>query len=201
MIAAQIVSTNIKKELGSYFSTEAHGDNDIIRYINSAMNAIVISRNFWFNQFKYDLVVVDWITKYDIPFQIETFFILDSSWEEVDYEDFSDYFRLKDKTWVIWIWEDIVECTTPGTYSIFYRWYPTQITSLTDSLELPAHFYDLVVLKATYFWFMDIQAYTKASEKNKIYEWMISDLAKRSSDPKPKKTKRLNKSSSNSKVW
>jgi hypothetical protein len=30
---------------------------------------------------------------------------------------------------------------------------------------------------------------------------MISDMAKRSSNPKPTKTKRLNKSGNNSKVW
>jgi len=58
MIAVSVIASAIKKELGSYFSTEAHKDNDIVRYINSAVRAIVIAKNFDFNQYKYTLTVV-----------------------------------------------------------------------------------------------------------------------------------------------
>lgn len=201
MISVPIIASALKKELGSYFSTEAHRDNDIVRYINSAARAIAISRNFQFNQYEYELVVTEWVTTYNIPFQIETYFILDSTWEEVDFEDFMNYHREKDKSDLIWVWGDTVKCTNPWTYTFFYRGYPTQITSLTDSLTIPEHFYDIVILKASYFGFMDIRAYTKANNKETIFTWMIWDMAKRSSNPQPTKKKRLNKSSNNSKVW
>lgn len=201
MISVPIIVSALKKELGSYFSTEAHRDNDIQRYINSAARAIAIARNFQFNQYEYEFVVTEWVTKYSIPYQIETYFILDSAWDEVDYEDFANYHRQKDKTEIIWIWWDVAKCTKPWTYTIYYRWYPTQITSLTDTLAVPEHFYDIILLKASYFWFMDIRAYTKANNKETIFKWMISDMAKRSSNPQPSKVKRLNKSNSNSKMW
>lgn len=201
MISVPIIVSALKKELGSYFSTEAHRDNDIVRYINSAARAIAIARNFQFNQYEYELVVTEWVTQYSIPYQIETYFILDSAWDEVDYEDFAGYHREKDKSELIWIWWDVVKCTKPWTYTIYYRWYPTQITSLTDTLAVPEHFYDIILLKASYFWFMDIRAYTKANNKETIFKWMISDMAKRSSNPKPMQTKRLNKSKNNNKVW
>jgi len=201
MISVPVIASALKKELGSYFSTEAHRDNDMVRYINSAARAIAIARNFQFNQYEYEFVVTDGVTSYDIPFQIETYFVLDSTWDEVDFEDFLNYNREKNKTEIIWIWWDVWRCTKPWTYTIFYRGYPSSITSLTDILALPEHFYDLVLLKATYFGYMDIRAFSKATGKETIFKWMISDMGKRSSNPQPVKRKRLNKSSSNSKVW
>lgn len=199
MIAVSTITAALKKELGSYFSTEAHRDNDIVRYINSAARAITIERNFQFWQKKTDLVVTNWITEYDIPFQIETFFVQDSAWEDVAFEDFLEYNKLRDKTWIVWIWGDKAECNTPWTYTIFHRGYPTEVTSLSDSLNIPSHFYDLVVIKAAYFGFMDIRAYDKAGTKKTIFDGMIKSLATRSSNPQPSKTKRLNKWKS--KAW
>ncbi len=201
MISVSTIAQALKKELGSYFSTEAHKDWDLIRYINSAARAVTIWRNFDFNNYVYNLVVTEWISSYDIPYQIETYFILDSSWEEVDFKDFTWYFRETDRTDTVWIWWEHAECIKPWTYTIYYRWFPPTITSITENLELPEHFFDIICLKASYFGFMDILAYDKANQKENIFKWMISDLAKRSSNPQPTKIKRLNKSSNNSKVW
>lgn len=197
MIAVQNIALALKKELGSFFSTEAHRDNDIIRYINSAGKAIITARNFWFNEYEYQIVVTAWTITYSIPFQIETFFILNSAWEEVDFENFRNYNLLQDKSTTIWIWGETLKCITPWTYTIFYRWYLPQITTLTDSIVIPEHFYDLIIVKASYFGFLDIRAYQKASEKDKIFEWMIKNMATRESNPQPLKIKRLNKSKSN----
>lgn len=198
MIAVSVIASAIKKELGSYFSTEAHKDNDIVRYINSAVRAIVIAKNFDFNQYKYKLTVVPWEEQYNIPYQIETFYVK-KSWENIDFLDFKDYNNVSDKSNYIWIWWDVCNCVSPWEYEIFYRWFPSQIFWLNESLEIPAHFFDLVLLKATYFGFMDIRAYDKANHKNNIFEWMIDDMATRSSTPQPTKTKRLNKSKK--KIW
>lgn len=201
MISVSVIAWALKKELGSFFSTEAHKDWDLTRYINSAARAITIWRNFDFNNYDYEIVVTEWITSYDIPYQISTYFILDENWDEVDFLNFTDYYRTKDKTEVIWIWAEKLKCTKPWTYTIFYRGFPPTITSLSWNLDIPEHFYDLILLKSTYFGFMDIQAYDKANKKENIFTWMISDLAKRSSDPQPTKTKRLNKSPNGSTVW
>ena len=197
MISTNLVATAIKKELGSFFSTEAHKDNDIIRYINSAINAICMSKNFAFNKYSYTLTTDNTNTNYIIPYQIETFFINNSWWEEQEYYTFEDYFRLKDKSNAIWIWEETLVTTMKWTFEIYYRGIPEQITSLNWSIQIPQHFLDLIIVSATYFGFMDVKAYNKAGEKKSVYEWMIKDYAKRSSNPQPLKTKRLNKSRSN----
>lgn len=195
MISANVIAAALKKELWSFFSNEAHKDWDIVRYINSAVRSIVLSRNFWFNKYKHTINVSSWVNEYDIPYQIETFFV--KKWKDtVDYEDFEWYYLLDNTEWVVWIWENVFISEEPWEYTIFYRWFPTQINSLEDNIQIPEHFKDLVILKATVFWFLDIKNYTKAATKDSIYEWMIKDMAKRSSNPQPRKITRLHKSKS-----
>lgn len=48
MISQAVITDAIQKELGSFFSTEAHSETDIVRYINSASNYIASYRDFPF---------------------------------------------------------------------------------------------------------------------------------------------------------
>lgn len=198
MIAIPIIVPALKKELGSFFSTEAHKDNDILRYINSAVRAIAIAKNFDWNQYKYVLNVTSDTTEYSVPYQIATMWVL-KNWEPVDYENFIKYQLLSDKTEVLWIWGEKAECVTPWAYTILYRWYPSTATNLDSTIDIPEHFFDLILVIASYYGFLDIHAYDKATKKKEIFTWMIKSLATRSSDPQPNKTKRLNKSDSS--VW
>ena len=198
MIAVSIIASAVQKELGSYFSTEAHTHSDIIRYINSAVRAITIARNFDFNQYSHKIDVISWTDTYSIPYQIETFFVK-KSWQKVDFYDFKNYNILDHKNDIVWIWGNNFKCTSPWEYEIFYRGFPKHITSLNDFLEIPEHFYDLILLKSTYFGFMDIRAYDKANNKENIFNWMVKNMATRSSNPKPMQIKRLNKWKK--KVW
>lgn len=198
MIAVSAIIVPLQKELGSFFSTEAHKSNDLFRYLNSAARAITIARNFQFWKKTHKLIVLEGVTSYDIPFQIETKFVKDQSWTDVDFEDFFNYHNLDNKNSILCIDWDKAECNTPWEYNIFFRWFPSQINSTEDSINIPEHFFDLLLLKATYFWLMDVKAFSKAKKKDEIFEWMIKDMATRSSNPQPWKKKRLNKSKSRS---
>ena len=198
-IATSTVSSAIKKELGSFFSTDAHWDNDIIRYINSWVQKICIAKNFTFNKYNYLLTTIEWQTNYTIPYQIETFFILDEEWDEIEILDFENYYREKDKTTIIWIWDDKLVTEMKWTFNIFYRWFPDSITSLNSSIEIPNHFYDTLLVISTYFWFMDVKAYQKSWDKLNIFNWIIEDLATRNSTPHPLVKKRMAKSEND--VW
>ena len=192
MIATPLLTEAIKKELGSLFSTEAHTSNDLIRYINSAVRKICISKNFTFNKFHKEITITEWTKEYEIPFQIETFFILNEAWDEVEFYNFEDYYRQKDKSNIIWIWDDVLVSEYKWTFTIFYRGFPTTITEANSSITIPEHFYDLLVVWAVYYWFMDIKNYSKAWTKKEIFDWMIKSMATRASDPQPFKTKRMN---------
>lgn len=195
MIAIPLVASNIKKELGSFFSTEAHSDFDITRYINSSARLICTEKNFTFNKFVHELTVTEWQTDYTIPYQIETYFIQGEGWadDEVDIWTFEEYYRTSDKTQLIWIWDDKLATKKTWTFNIFYKWFPDAITDLLGSIDMPNHFYDVLVLGAIYYWFMDIKNYSMAWTKLTIFNGLLKSLARRNSDPKPLKTKRLNR--------
>lgn len=198
-INTQIIADNIKKELWSFFSTEAHTDSNILRYINSSIRNICISKNFDFNKYTYSLTT-DWITtSYTIPYQVETFFIQAQNLEEIDLYNFENYYRESDKSNIIWIWDTTLITTLTWTYTIYYRWFPDTLVSLSSSITIPDHFYDLIVVWWTYFWFLDVKAYDYANQKKFIFDWMIKSMATRNSNPLPLKTKRLNSSKNN--IW
>lgn len=56
MIAVSSITFPLQKELGSLFSTEAHTDTDIRRYINSALNYIYDYQDWDWNRKAYTFV-------------------------------------------------------------------------------------------------------------------------------------------------
>jgi len=195
MISVLQLKTSIQKALWTYFSTEAHKDNDIQRYINSAVRDIVIQKNFDFNNYTIDVEVLQADNVVNIPFQIETYYV--KKWEDnVSFYNFKDYYSNNHSDWVGIFWDKFIS-KQKWTYTVFYKWYPKQITELGWNIDIPEHFFDLIVLKATYFWFMDIRAYQQAQAINWIYDWMIKSLATRSTNKFPLKRKTLN----SNKVW
>ena len=186
MISTAVVDAAVIKQLWSFFSTEAHKDTDRVRYINSAVRAIATAKNFSFNRYKYDITTVSGTTDYTVPFQIETYAILDSDWNEVEILDFEDYYITKDKTNIIWIWDETLVTEMVWTYTILYRGYPTTISDLTWTIAIPEHFQDLVIVKAVWFWFADIKDFAKEWQKESVFNGMIKSMATRNSNRKPR---------------
>lgn len=186
MISTAVIDAALIKELGSFFSTEAHKTTDRVRYINSAVRSIALAKNFSFNRYKQDITTISWTTDYTVPFQIETFAILDSAWNEIEILDFDDYYIRKNKDNVIWIWDDTMVTTMVWTFTILYRWFPTTITDLNWTISIPEHFFDIVLVKAASFWFADIKDYIKQNQKESIFNWMIKTMATRNSNRKPR---------------
>lgn len=199
MINTTELESVIKKNLGSFYSTDAHNWTAILRYINSAVRYLVERKNFKFNKYTYQLTTDSNSTEYNIPYQIETFFVLNDVWEELDLFEFEDYFREIDKDNKICIFEDKLITTFKWSLTIYYRWYPNFLTNISQTLNIPEHFFDVLVLIASYYWFMDVHAYEKANFTKATMDWFIKDLATRSSDKLPFNIKRTNKSESQ--VW
>lgn len=66
---------SIKKELGSFFSTEAHQDNDIYRYINSAITYIRNYRDYPFMKVSYSFMYTNVDIETTIPYNIKTYLV------------------------------------------------------------------------------------------------------------------------------
>jgi len=191
MLAVQPIVDNLKSELWSFFSTEAHSNNAMIRYINSAIRDICIEKNFTFNKFTTTVTVTNNSTTYTIPNQIETFYVLDSEWTQIDFYPFEKYFILTDKSNKVWIWDETFECTTPWTYTVLYRGELDAVTSLSDSLNIPSRFFDAIVLWGLRYGYMDEKDYVMANEKKRQFDWLISSLATRNTNVYPTKEVRV----------
>ncbi len=191
MLAVQPIVDNIKWELWSFFSTDAHANNAIIRYINSSLRDIFVQKNFTFNKFKYVITVTSWVTDYTVPNQIETFFILNSQWTKIRFVDFETYYSTIDKSSIIGIWDETFICSMPGTYTILYRGELDPITSLTATINIPSRFYDAIVLEALRYGYMDEKDYTMAAEKKREFDGLIGSLATRGTNVYPTEDVRL----------
>ena len=199
MINTNTLIETIKKKLGSFYSTDAHSSVDLLRYVNSAIRYISIRKNFNFNKYSYELTTDESNTEYDIPYQIETFYVLNESWELLDLYTFEEYFSETDKDNKICIFEDKLITTFKWNLTVYYRWYISTLTSSTETLDIPEHFFDVLVLIWSYYWYMDVSAFDKANRTKNISDWFLKDMATRDSDKFPLNLKRMNKS--NHKVW
>lgn len=196
MISVLDLKVAIEKELGSYFSTEAHWEGSLIRYMNSAVRDICIQKNFDFNKYIETYTVTTPWVPVNIRYNIETYFVKQWS-SDVWFYDFEHYFK-NNKQWACIYWDKLLTETT-WDYTIYFRGFPETLTKLEWNVDIPQHFFDLIVVKAVYFWFMDIRAYEQATIKDSIYKWMIHNLATRSTNQNPFVKKRLN--NNNNKVW
>jgi len=193
MISTPKVIEALKKEFWSVYSTEAHKDWDMLRYINSGVREICKARAWGFNKYAETIVVTSWQTEYTIPYQMQTFFVKDSEDSKVDFYKFEDYYDLSSRDDAMMIEDEKLVSTKTWTFTIYYRWFPPTITEANSSIWMPAHFFDLLVVIAAHFWFSDIRAYWKARERKDVFVWFIRDEAKSASDKQPRVTKRLNK--------
>ena len=97
MINIQEVSQSVKETLWTFLSNELHTDTRLIWYINAAIRKIILSYNFPDFKYIYTLTT-NWIdTSYNIPYNIQTYYVKDSSWADID--DIKDF-----ETYYYWFW-------------------------------------------------------------------------------------------------
>jgi len=191
MIDSNAVIWALKKELWSFFETEAHGNADYVRYINSSVIDICSFKDFTFNKYTVD-ITSDWSWwDISIPYQMQTLFILDEVWDKVSYCNFEDYFPTKDKTTVIWIWDNTMKTKKVWTFTVWYRWLPTPINIAGDLIRVPEIYKDLIILWAMYYWLRDEEQWETAAWFGKRFIWMATNLATRNTNTYPLKEDRM----------
>lgn len=78
-----------------------------------------------------------------------------------------------------------------GTFTLLYRGFPSTITTLTGTINIPEHFYDAIVIGAIRYGYLDEKDYPTANEKFNIFKGLIGDLATRNSNAYPMETIRF----------
>ena len=93
MISIPELDQNIKKELGSFFSTQAHTEPDRIRYINSSVKDLCMKRDWDFNKFRDVLTVTTVNTQTVMKTILKTFHVFDSTGTPMNVLNFEDYYE------------------------------------------------------------------------------------------------------------
>ncbi len=189
MIQIEPIISAIQKELGSFFSTEAHTSSDILRYINSANNYIASFRDFPY-LIKTQTVV------YNTPAVAQTItYCLKVVWINGDTSikviPQQDWFFPDNRVGAICVDGDQFIATEAGTYTIMYVAKPTTVTWSSTTIDIPPQFEPVLIDVAIHYGYKDIKLYDKASAKIGQANNELNLLAQRITNPTPRQQRRF----------
>ena len=162
MITTQPIVDSIKKELGSLFSTQAHNDDNIVRYINSAVNYIWNYKDWSFTKTTQTVNVTVPMATNTIDFVTPVYSVrIGTLYPEI--LDMKNWFKTPNPINQVACYEDVFIAPLTGSYEILYRTVAPRITSFTDLINLPERFTDVVRILAVMYGYKDIKQYEKSS--------------------------------------
>ena len=189
MFAQTEVVAAIQKELGSFFSTEAHGDADIIRYMKSAGNYIANFRDFPFLIKETTVVYTTPLVAATIPYNVKTLGI--NGDRDATILGKEDWFFPDAREWAFMVAGTEFIANAAGTYTILYVWLPTAPTQNTTTIEFPEDFQQVYTDIAIHYGFKDLKMYDKANALIGAANSDLTMLSQRISNPIPRSGKRL----------
>lgn len=189
MISTASVIAAIQKELGSFFSTEAHTTSDILRYINSASNYIASYRDFPF------LIKTQTVT-YTTPAVAQTItyclkVIGINGDPDIKVIPQADWFFPDNRVGAICVDGDQFIATEAGTYEVMYIGKPDTVTSNSTTIDMPPQFEPVLIDVAIHYGFKDLKLYDKSSAKIGQANNELNLLAQRITNPTPRQPRRF----------
>ena len=164
MISQSDILYDVQKELGSFFSTEAHSNLDFYRYINSAIEYIYNFRDWEFNKQVYSFIYNAANTESTLPiYCLKTFYVKNGA-KQMTILDNEAWFIEDDHTGCVGIFGNKFISEETGTYSILHIPSPATVDSTTE-INLPDNFKRTVAELAIMFGYQDLKLYDKAAEK------------------------------------
>jgi hypothetical protein len=185
MIVVQPLIDSIKKELGSFFSTEAHTDSDIFRYINSAVSYIRNYRDFSFTKKVFSFVYTTASTESIIPYNIKTYQVKGPSGNLLQIMSNEEWLMNDDHTNAVGIAGDRFVAENTGTYQILYTGMQDQVTAAGDTIDMPPNFEYTLRQIAIHFGYKDRKQYDKAQALIGESNAFLNSVANRASNPTP----------------
>lgn len=192
MISQATITTAIQKELGSFFSTEAHTSSDIVRYINSASNYIASYRDFPFLIDTQTVVYTTPLVSQTIIYAVKVLGV--NGDPTINILTKADWFFPDLRTNSICVeWDELI-ANDAGTYEILYVKLPDKLTTSTSgTLNMPPQFEQVLIDLAIMYGFKDLKYYDKASAKLGAANAELNLLAQRITNPMPRQTRILSR--------
>lgn len=180
-ISAQIVYDKVIKELGSAFATQQHSTNEVIGYINDAVVRLCKERDFPFNRMRYSFTYSTPNVMVQIPYNIRSLHVFKGTQEYIIQDLYNFEFDPKLNNFSCGIGEEAGEtmfiCNDTGDFTIIYRGYPPEITTLTDNIALPKDCTQCIVLNALIYGNQSITRYEPIADIEGRYRIELEKLA------------------------
>lgn len=192
MISQAVITTAIQKELGSFFSTEAHTDSDIVRYIDSAVNYVASYRDFSFLIETQTVVYTTPLVSQTITYTVKVLGV--NGDPAINILRKADWFFPDLRTNAICIDGDEFIANDAGTYEILYVKLPDKLTTATaGTLDIPPQFEQVIIDLSIMYGYKDLKYYDKASAKLGAANAELGLLAQRITNPTPRQTRILSR--------
>ena len=184
-VAVPEVVSFMKKELGTYYSTEAFPDP--YRYINSAINYVYNYKDWQFLRKTASVVYSTPSVEVLIPYNLKTYYISSGTEDEVDILNAEDWFKGYEGACITW---DKFKASYASTFSILYCPSYTKVTAIDASIDLPDNFLDIIQTIAVHFAFKDVQNYDSANQALAFWKAMLDSIGERNTNSRPRKKRR-----------
>lgn len=183
----------IQKELGSFFSTEAHSDADIIRYVCSAIRYFSAYRDFKFLEMRQIVTYSVANVEQTISYNVKTKSVRSYPDFSTDYNpvDMNYFYSSSSNDRDIGIWDSTFVAKVTGTFQVIYQGIPTFPTTNTDVIDLPDFVYDIILGLSIYYGYMDIELYDKAQNRMWIAQASMNAFAQRDTQKRIATNERL----------
>ncbi len=191
MINQSAVLYSIQKELGSFFSTDAHSNVDFYRYINSAVEYIYNYRDWEFNKTVFSFVYSAANTESTLPIYCLKTFHVKNDTKPMTILDNEAWFIEDDHTECVGIFGNKFISEETGTFHILHTPAPATVDETTTEINLPDNFKRTVEELAIMFGYQDLKLYDKAGEKKGSAEGSMNRLAQRATNPRPNRPLRI----------
>ena len=193
MILMSTLVPAIQKELGSFFSTEAHGDTDIIRYVCSAIRYFSAYRDFKFLEMRQIVTYTTANVEQTISYNVKTKSVRSYPDFSTDYNpvDMNYFYSSSSNNNDIGIWDSTFVAKITGTFQVIYQGIPTFPVTNTDVIDLPDFVYDIILGLSIYYGYMDIELYDKAQNRMTIAQASMNAFAQRDTQKRIATNERL----------
>jgi len=178
MILIEPFIESLKKELGSNFFTEAHGQTDAYRYINSAVNYIWNYRDWSFSKTTQTVVVTTPLLIYPITFVSPVYAVKAGDYIP-EILDMEQWFRTTNPIGKVACYEDSFIAPQAGTYEILYRTTAPRVDNDSTAIDLPTRFEDVARILAVMFGYKDVKKYDRSSPMLGEANAMLENIASR----------------------
>jgi hypothetical protein len=184
----------MKKSFWSFFSVEAHGDAEIIRYINEWTRLLCKKYPWYFTEREtvISVTLADGINAIDET--IEVLSVENTDWAEVENiaTKLSEYRKMK-KTGLstVWIWDTFFRASEIGTYTILHTVYPQKVVSPYDAVPFPDSMRTILLSYSLAIGFISIKDEQNAKVHLDFAESLLRNEISRKSNRNPSKVKRL----------